>query len=429
MSIDQRHYSVFISYARRDDADGTGWVTTLVDALRADAQPFGDADRIFFDKTELETFEDWEAQLSRQLRHSEVLMVCASHAYFASEPCLWEWRANEAKAANLNFPSSVVPVLLENVAGTDVPEAHLAWRDRVYAPQTPFDLQKLFPHHPRTVSLDPLKAQVGRLSEEIMRRREEARHRDRWINTHSNLDDGTSRFVGRAADLAEVNKVLTSPEVIRKVAVVSGPGGYGKTELLRQHGRLSYTNYSGGIWQLDAEGHTEILPLLVQLVERLRITVPDEIRDSPTKIGQLVLRELHARTNDQKPLLLIFDNVSKDALLSPVELDKLRAGTYLHLAASTRLGPTDFIGNDRVTHIPLKGLSDDAAVELIRLHQLGPLGDQEPDFRSTDDKAAAHELARVLDGFTLAVELAAVYLMTNPEISVRQYLDLESPRL
>ena len=37
---DERPYAIFVSYARNDNVGG--WVTTLVDALRADAQRLGD---------------------------------------------------------------------------------------------------------------------------------------------------------------------------------------------------------------------------------------------------------------------------------------------------------------------------------------------------------------------------------------------------
>lgn len=73
--------------------------------------------------------------------------------------------------------------------------------------------------------------------------------------------------------------------------------------------------------------------------------------------------------------------------------------------------------------MPIGGLSHRASVELIRLHQIDLTGDGEPDFRTADDEAAAGDLATLLDGFTLAVELAAVYLMTHPELTIRQYVD------
>lgn len=122
-------------------------------------------------------------------------------------------------------------------------------------------------------------------------------------------------------------------------------------------------------------------------------------------------------------MLIVLDNVSDSVLLSPTQLGELPQGKEFHYAATTRLGENDFLGNMSLTQVPIGGLSKVASVELIRLHQPDLTGDDEPDFRSTDDEAAAGELADLLDGFTLAVELAAIYLMTNPEMTVREYLD------
>ncbi len=56
---DERPYAIFVSYARNDNVGG--WVTTLVDALRADAQRLGEREhRIFFDVNDVASFEEWK---------------------------------------------------------------------------------------------------------------------------------------------------------------------------------------------------------------------------------------------------------------------------------------------------------------------------------------------------------------------------------
>ena len=72
--------------------------------------------------------------------------------------------------------------------------------------------------------------------------------------------------------------------------------------------------------------------------------------------------------------------------------------------------------------IHLQGLSIEESVSLLRAFQPDRDGDNSPDFRNEDDLAAARELAELLDGFTLAVEQAGVYLSTHPESTVRDYL-------
>ena len=63
------------------------------------------------------------------------------------------------------------------------------------------------------------------------------------------------------------------------------------------------------------------------------------------------------------------------------------------------------------------------SVSLLQAFQPSSGGGHRADFRSEDDRAAAEELAELLDGFTLAVEQAGVYLSTHPEVTVCDYLN------
>jgi hypothetical protein len=84
------NYDVFISYARRDDAQG--WVSGLRDAIYEDFRAFSSEPfRIFFDQSEIHSRQDWELRLRQGLRSSKVLLVCLSPNYLNSEYCKWEW--------------------------------------------------------------------------------------------------------------------------------------------------------------------------------------------------------------------------------------------------------------------------------------------------------------------------------------------------
>jgi len=95
----------------------------------------------------------------------------------------------------------------------------------------------------------------------------------------------------------------------------------------------------------------------------------------------------------------------------------------VHVAVTTRLGTEDFAGSSRLEQIHLQGLSVRESVSLLQAFQPSSSGEHRADFRSEDDRAAAEELAELLDGFTLAVEQAGVYLSTHPEVTVRDYLN------
>ena len=105
-------FDVFISYARRDDVNG--WVSELRDAVYDNdfkafsTEPF----RIFFDRSEIHTRDDWELRLRQGLRSSQVLLVCCRPNYLKSKYCKWEWE----EFANIFRPAALV-------AGTRSPES------------------------------------------------------------------------------------------------------------------------------------------------------------------------------------------------------------------------------------------------------------------------------------------------------------------
>ncbi|MDO4718802.1 MAG: hypothetical protein Q4B08_14730, partial [Propionibacteriaceae bacterium] len=135
---------------------------------------------------------------------------------------------------------------------------------------------------------------------------------------------------------------------------------------------------------------------------------------NPEAVGRLVLNHLIARTAEHGSVLLVLDNVDTPSLLSDPQLGTLPAHPRLHVAATTRLGEADFAGSSRLAPIRIEGLSRSESVSLLRSWR---------EFATPDDEAAAHELAELLDGFTLAVEQAAVHLATRPDLRVRTYLD------
>ena len=418
-----RRYSVFVSYSRRDDAGK--WVTRLVEALRDaakdDFEVRCDPDKeLFFDRDDLRLGEEWKTQLARAIREAEVLLVCVSKPYFESEFCLWEFQEHETKPTGPYDPPGLVALLLEDTSRDDQPdEEHERWHDRIYKLHGR-DLRNMFTRLTVTTVPDELAAQALLLSDELYQQKQEFRRRN---TATGNLERGTSRFVGRNQELTQLGDALESPSTVGVVTAVRGLGGIGKTELVRHYGNQNRGHYAGGIWQIPAEGAREILPLLARLApELLEFELPEDIRNNPELAGRSVLKELRRRTSGGH-VLLIFDNVSKSALLTDPQLGVLPEDSSLHVAVTTRLGSEDFAGSTRLKQIHLQGLSIKESVSLLRAFQPSSGGGHRADFRSEDDRAAAEELAELLDGFTLAVEQAGVYLSTHPEVTVRDYLN------
>ena len=411
-------YSVFVSYSRRDDA--AGWVEQLVEALRREArQVLDDGFEVFFDRHDLRTREEWQTQLAWAVRESEVLMACVSKPYFESDFCLWEFQEYEVKPTGPDTGEGLVPVLLEDTSEQDQPDQeHRYWHARVTKMQGQ-DLKDVFTRD-AAPTLEGAEARIRDLGDDLYQQRQ---NRRRWEGGVGNLARGTSRFVGRTRELSRLGEVLASSSTIGVVTAVRGLGGIGKTELVRHYGNRHRGHYTGGIWQIPAEGAREMLPLLARLAPDLPgFLLPEEAQGNPELTGRHVLEELRRRAAGGH-VLLILDNVSESELLTDPQVGVLPQDSGVHVAVTTRLGTEDFAGSSRLEQIHLQGLSIRESVSLLQAFQPSSSGGHRADFRSEDDRAAAEELAELLDGFTLAVEQAGVYLSTHPEVTVRDYLN------
>ncbi len=116
-----------------------------------------------------------------------------------------------------------------------------------------------------------------------------------------------------------------------------------------------------------------------------------------------------ARAGEPNPpqprALLILDNIDDARLLHPPHTDLLSGRSWLHVLATTRLGPEQLSPDDaRHRLLPVDELPADDALRLIASYQ------PHERFASDDELAAAREIVTLLQGFTLAVEVVAVHL-------------------
>ncbi|WP_158676498.1 toll/interleukin-1 receptor domain-containing protein [Tessaracoccus sp. OH4464_COT-324] len=422
---DVRPYSVFVSYARRDDVGG--WVTELVAALRREFETSdGQELRVFFDRSDITTPEEWKSKLSYALRQAPVMVACTSKNYFASQPCLWEFQGHEGRRrpgskGSEELPPGLVPVFLEDVELEEPDEAHERWYAQVHRMQATDDLRGMFSREPGSVDRERLAGVVKRLAEQL---RERWREIKSWERIDSNVGQGTWRFVGRQEELSRLDEVLVDNTSVGVVTAVEGFGGIGKTELVRYYSQQKKGYFAAGTWLLPAEGAREMLPLLARLAHDLPgFVVPEDARGNPEEAGRCVREELRRRSRDGQHVLLILDNVDQVSLLGAEQLGELPHGREFHVAATTRLGVQDLPDLPQLAHVPIGGLDVWESVGLLRALQPVRKGDDLPDFASEDEEQAAHELAELLGGFTLAVEQAGVYLLSNQNVTVREYLE------
>jgi len=191
-------------------------------------------------------------------------------------------------------------------------------------------------------------------------------------------------FVGRAAEIGEVTRLLTDSRVV----TLTGAGGIGKTRLAIQVA----AELGGDVCYVDLAPITdpEVVPVTVSRALG--------VRDQPahSMMGALL------RSVGERRILVVLDNCEHllDACAELV-MALLRGCPAVSILATSR-EPIGMSGEVswRVPSLPL----DDEAVALFaeRARQV------RPDFRLTKENAAAvTEICRRLDGLPLAIELAA----------------------
>jgi tetratricopeptide (TPR) repeat protein len=120
-----------------------------------------------------------------------------------------------------------------------------------------------------------------------------------------------------------------------------------------------------------------------------------------------VLEELRQCADSAKPrrVLLLLDDVDQPKLLEPEQVRRLPRAEWLHIIATTRLDEYELFGRQRDrAFLTLNKLPEEEALALIERYQAGG---KFPDEAARD---IAKDTVRLLGGFTLAVERAAVFL-------------------
>jgi hypothetical protein len=124
---------------------------------------------------------------------------------------------------------------------------------------------------------------------------------------------------------------------------------------------------------------------------------------------QRIVKAATERGKTAGPLLLLFDNVDTYDLLLNGTLDTLHLdnGT-LHILATTRLEASKIVPNQEIHWLPIDELPQEAALRLLEKHR---------PFKNEAENEAALRIVHDLGGYTLLIELVAVYLANEPSVS------------
>jgi predicted ATPase/class 3 adenylate cyclase/DNA-binding CsgD family transcriptional regulator len=206
----------------------------------------------------------------------------------------------------------------------------------------------------------------------------------------NNLPVQLTSFVGRAGELTEVQRLLTTERLV----TLTGSGGCGKTRLAVQAAAELADRWPDGVWWIDLGPVTD--PALVAALTASTMRVLVEPAGGPLRALQSQLRG--------RRLLMCLDNC-EHLLDAGAELAGvlLRTCPQVSVLATSRepLG----VPGETIWRVP--SLVEDEAVRLFADRAAGVV----PGFTVDDDnETTVRTLCRRVDGIPLAVELAAAWV-------------------
>ena len=404
-------YDLFISYSRRDNERGR--VAALKTQIETSFRAFAGRDlRVFFDTHEIAGMDDWRQKIQRSLRDSQVFLAMLSPHYLASPYCRWEWEDYvRYEAMRQCLGEGVAPVFfvtLPAAADTRTDQAIARWIDEIQRRQT-FDLRPWHDAGEAALQQAHVRQTLEQLHASVRERLDRA---ERSRSSPNNLIKHNPAFVGRVTELTALRNALTKNKLgvigaregqMPGRATVQGLGGMGKTELALAYAHAFAWDYPGGRWQIPCEHFSDLRVALLHLASAnaLNFEFTEDEKKNLVLAFERVLQELNRRER----CLLILDNVSDPNLLQPEHLDRLPRDGHVDVIATTRLAPHAIPGSaQEQTFIAVDELPEEDALALMHSHQ------PEGRFASQREDDEARAIVRLLRGFTLAVETAAIYL-------------------
>ena len=422
--LDASRYDFFVSYARRDNAEG--WIARFVEGILAEHKTFSGGRELtcFFDQSEIRTGDDWQHRIHHGVAESRVFLAFVSPRYLASEWCRKEWRAwIDAEIAAHVFSEGAAPVYIVEVPGFEdarIPPERVAGeiarlcevsdaastfqaeagpvihqlRRRQFVSLRPFYQEGI-----AALERADLRRVLAQLAKEIEARSQRVRTATESANT---VPPYNRNFSGRVEELLTLRERLKNART-GVVCGVHGLGGIGKTELALAYAHAFAGVYPGGRLLVPCEGRASLREAALALADfaDFQAAIGDEARKTPASLFAGIVGCLQKRLAAKGSILLLLDNVTNPALMAAQETDELtKLGPKLHLLMTTRLGPP--AGANWLT---LGELPEADAMELLEKHRA---------FADEAEREAGRRMVKRLGGFALSVELVAAWLAAHP---------------
>jgi hypothetical protein len=423
-------YDLFLSYSRKDNL--TNRVTELKDKIEADYLEFAEEElKCFFDKDEIKGMEDWKQRLLQGLKDSHLLLLILSPNYLESPYCEWEIvEYLKYEYARATQGDGVAQIYFMEIPGLDGPgfaEKAKVWIEKLSRRQR-FDFRPWYNDGADSLKETDVKTRLEELKKSLHDRIQRMR---RIANTLGNLPAPNARFVGREHEM----KLLHESVGLGKfggLTAVHGLGGLGKTAIAFQYAYVYADFYPGGRWHIGCSNETNLAVVLKKLDIDLKVTFTEDEKRDDIRGAKRIINELEAlafkvteahvgEKKFPKPAtLLLLDNVDRAELIQPPNSALISGKEWLKVLITTRMGLEELgIDETKQTMVTIEELPFYDALSLIESYQPGGR------FKNEEEKEYACEIVKLLECFTLAVEVAALYLYERKgQISCAAFLDL-----
>ncbi|MDX3729546.1 AfsR/SARP family transcriptional regulator [Streptomyces caniscabiei] len=209
-------------------------------------------------------------------------------------------------------------------------------------------------------------------------------------------------FTGREGQLDDVSALLTGPREAMPVAVVSGPGGVGKSAFAVQVAHRVAADYPDGQLYAELHGFSDPVPP-AEVLARLLRALGTEPPESPAERGDL-FRSLLAR----RRVLLVLDDAGSEAQVRPLLPGSASCGVLI--TSRARLA-----GLDGAARTGLDVLDDELGCELLARIAGSDHVRGDPD--------AARRIVALCGGLPLALRIAGARLATRRHWTPRMLAD------